>query len=156
MPPCNLDITDVWKQWSEDVSIVTRLNKVGRLVEPHKTGSDMKTCNKDAASNAAVLRPLVRIMAEDANWELFNLGKAKKESLASTSTDKVVRSSIHSYVKRNLTWPWCPTFLSSQDSCPLWFPGDSLQERLPPLGCMLDQEFLLLRQDESPQGPSIY
>ncbi|CAE7598700.1 unnamed protein product [Symbiodinium sp. CCMP2592] len=79
MPACNLDIADVWKQWSEDVSIITRLNKVGRLVEPHKTGADMKTCNKDAGYNAAVLRPLLRIMAENANWELFSLGPAKKE-----------------------------------------------------------------------------
>ena len=87
MPTCGLKIDGVNDKWAENVSIVTRLNKAGRLVQAHKNDTDMKACNKDASHNAAVLTPLLQFMSEDADWQLFNLGAAKKEKLASTRTN---------------------------------------------------------------------
>ena len=86
MPACGLEIEGVWEQWAEAVSIVTRLNKVRRLVESPKPDVDMKACNNDCSHNSTVLEPLLRRMADDANWQLFNLKCAKQESLASRST----------------------------------------------------------------------
>ena len=82
MPKCGLKLKGVAMEWALSVELVTRLTTEDRLFV--KSGvDDMKACNKDAAHNHAALQPLLKCMADHANWELFALPEITKQLLGS-------------------------------------------------------------------------
>ena len=85
MPRCSLSLEGIVAEWGTQLEIVTRLTKTGRLIDP-PPNKELKTTNKCVSYNHMVMRPLLKRMADDANWELFSLGEAKKRYLASKAS----------------------------------------------------------------------
>ena len=89
MPPCSLSLEGLAEKWALEVELVTRLHRTGKILEA-KGPEEMKTCNRDVGHNHRAMRPVMELIAEDANWELFPLKEADKQPLASKPSIQIM------------------------------------------------------------------
>lgn len=78
--PSETDISFIYRDWYQEVSVRSNLVDHGQLFTSHKGPQEsLKVCIKDAVRNMYVLRPLLERIALSSQHRLFSVKDAKNE-----------------------------------------------------------------------------